>query len=259
MIKTHIFKTALFATVLCALCANFAYAKKRKDDKPRGTTAVELAQLKARPLPQPSKIKIAVLPVMDSSGLSENTRIATATVWQLLHRQGFSLTPILSGFAALEKDSEIEPGASLRKEDAVRLGKKLGVNWVVYGEAGELRVSSKSGWISNKKYADASLRLVVVDIANNQKDDSGILYWQMRHERAGGRKGLFGGGAHGDLNLKRDASIRTATAIFDPFFAAFPQHTISQEKFNEGTLKDFINTVWPDKDDGKDGKDNKKK
>jgi hypothetical protein len=255
MTKINHFKTVTFITILCALCINFAYAKKRKDDKPQGTTAAELAQLKARPLPQPSSLKIAVLPLLDNSGLTENTRIGTAAVWMLLQRQNFNLTPILSGFKVRDNDNEIEPGAPLRKEDAVRLGKKLGVNWVIYGEVQELRVSKKTGLIKSSKYADASLRLVIADVSSGN-----ILFWQSRHERAGGNAAIWGHGNHGDLTLKREGAIKDASAILDPFFAAFPQHAVSEDKFDEGVLKDYIDQVWPNnKQDSKDEKKEKKK
>ena len=134
------------AFLLCLFCMGthlIAHADDRKDDAPTGTSPAEVAALKARPLPQPHDLKIAIMPFWDTSGLKDNSRMETSAVWLLCQREGFQLTPILDSFKAVANDGDIEPGLPLRKDDAIRIGRKLGAHWVIYGEIRDLKQYKK--------------------------------------------------------------------------------------------------------------------
>lgn len=228
-----------FVTILCAFCARNTYADNKDDDAPRGTSAEDLAKLKERPLPQPHDLKVAILPLWDASGSKDNTYTATASVWLLWQKEGFNLTPILDGFKARDEDGDVEPGMALRKEDAIRIGEKLGVDWVVYGEVLQLEQSYKQSFFMTAKYVRASLRIAIAEVPHDKSSTGSIIYWQIRNERRGGGRNKSGD------TLKRLASIVVAQDILQPFFDAFPEHKHSDEKLDTGDVAKFVDETWP--------------
>lgn len=241
--KKKIFTLAILLCTFYGILNSTAFADKKNDDAPRGTSAEEVAKLKARPLPHPHDIKVAILPFWDASGSKDNTRMASSAVWLLCQREEFQLTPILDGFKAVDDDGEMEPGLPLRKADAERIGQKLGVDWVIYGEVRELRHYHKRSLFKHAKYVQAALRIAVVEINNNPAKASKIIYWQMRSERRGGT-GFFKGRASKGDTLQRKACVTVSYDILKPLFDALPEHSSSDKEIESGDIADFVNATW---------------
>lgn len=176
----------VFIITCCILHTGNAWSKEKNAEPPRGTSEEEVAELKSRPLPHPNDIKVVILPLWSSSGSRGDTRIGTSATWLLCQREGFDLMPILDGFAAVDGDNEMEPGLPIRREDAERIGRKLGADWVIYGEIQELRHYHKRSWFKDAKYSEGGFRLAVLEIPEDKDKNASILYWQMRKQRRGG-------------------------------------------------------------------------
>ncbi len=101
----------------------------------QGTTKEQLAELE---LPQPSDVRVALLPLWDYKNLQRHVQDCREVLTQRFGVEGFLLVdPALVAVAVLE-DNELEPGESMRKGDAIRLGTALGAQWAVYGSILEL-------------------------------------------------------------------------------------------------------------------------
>lgn len=224
-----------FATVCFSSAAN---AKKDADDAPeQGSTPDEIAALRARPLPQPNTLKIAILPFHDVSGSISHVRMATVANYLLWQREGFQMLPLLDGFKAMEADKDIEAGLPLRRPEAARLGKAIGADWVVYGEVKELRHYVKNGIFKNGKYLIAGVRIAIVDVESGE-----TVYWHQRSDKTGGTGGSTN--RHADT-LKRRGAVITSMNALKPLFAAFPQHTVTGDTPGSGEVAAMVEQLWP--------------
>ena len=227
--------------MLCALALtsnSFAKDKNTKDliESTEGTTATEVAAL--QPLPAPDTLKVAVLPFTAASSDSAHVRIATGANWLLFQREGFQMIPVKESFDALKKDGEVEPGLPLRKSDAVRLGKALGADWVIYGEVKELRPYKKESFFKTSKLMWASMRLAVADV--NKED---LIFWQVRSRRIGGT-GFAGGNYKSGESLARTGVISVSDLSLTPLMEALPKHEVKGEKPDTGDLAGFVKETW---------------
>ena len=234
-------KIRVIATVVL-MCAFFVVRPICADttSSSQGSTTEEIAALQKRPLPAPMAIKVAVLPFWDSSSTLLHTRSATAANWLLWQREGFIMTPLLDGFEALAQDKKAEPGMSLRLEDALRLGKVLGVDWVVYGEVRELRPYKKQTFFRDSKLLMAGMRIAVADVKREE-----LVFWQTRSDRVGG-KGFFNGFDKSAGQQKRIGLLTVSSRSLAPLFAAFPVHETEGKTPDSGKLQETIEKNWPD-------------
>jgi TolB-like protein len=228
----------LGAALCLAVAGAPVSAKENEDDKPeQGSSSEEIAALKARPLPSPRSVKVAILPFHDVSGSLAHVRMATVANQLIWQREGFEMLPLLSGFEALKKDKEIEPGQSLRKADALRLGKELGADWVVYGEVKELRNYTKTGLFKAAKYLIAGMRITVAEVESGE-----VLYWHARSDKTGGT-GI--GTNRKAETLKRRGAIIASVNSLKPFFEALPEHETIGELPGSEEVATTVNKLWP--------------
>lgn len=221
-------KMIMMMVLLCFVCGA-ANAKKKKDEE-QGTSTAELAALQ---LPAPDTLKVAVLPFWDVKSEPFNVRTASATSWLFFEREGFTMVPLLDSFDATAKDTELEPGLALRGTDAVRVGKSLGADWVVYGEVKELEKYSKGSFWGNRDIMRTGLRIAVANTQTNQ-----IFYWKSRSETFN-RKGK-----------KFDTSVRkiillTGGQILKPLFEAMPTHPANEKGVGTDDVAELVNRNWP--------------
>jgi curli biogenesis system outer membrane secretion channel CsgG len=203
-----------------------------------GTTAQELSALKARPLPQPGKVKVAVLPFTDSTGSIGNLRMGTVANYLLWQREGFTMLPLANSFKALKEDKEIEPGLALRRGDAARLGKRLGADWVVYGDIKELSHNRKVGLFKNSKYVIAGARIAVVEVASGE-----TLYWHSRTDKTGG---TAASGNSSATTLKRRGAVIVSMNATKPLFDILPLHQQTvKETPSSGEVAAMVESLWP--------------
>lgn len=241
--KTKVFFALAVVSFCAAPCVIPAQAHKasQKADLQTSSSLEELAALKARPLPALNTLKVAILPFSDYASTPEHIHIATAANWAIWTREGFQVAPLLSGFDALARDKKIEPGLSLRLDDAVRIGEALGVDWVVYGEVKELRPYKKDSLFKSGKYLMAGMRIAVADVKRGE-----LVYWQMRSERVGG-SGYFGGFQSSVAQQKRIGVMTVSSRSAQPLFDVFPAHTVVGKLPDSGGLAKIVDEAWPDK------------
>ena len=227
--------------LLCALALSptaFAKDKNTNDliESTEGTTATEVAALK--PLPAPSQTKVAVLPFAATSSDASHVRIGTGANWLLFQHEGFQMIPLKDSIEALKKDGDVEPGLPLRKADALRIGKALGADWVVYGEVKELRPYKKESFFKTSKLMWASMRLAVADVG---KDD--LMFWQVRSRRIGGT-GFGGGNYKSGESLARTGVLSVSSQALEPLMEALPAHEVKGDKPDTGDLAGFVKETW---------------
>lgn len=208
------------------------------EDAAQGTTSEELAKLKARPLPAPGTVKVAILPFWDATGKAERQRTAAATLALLFQREGFQVLPVVESFKAAEADKQIEPGQALRKEDAIRIAATQGADWVVYGELKELAIYKKNSFFKSSKNVRAGARYAIADVASKE-----ILYWKNDQVKAGGT-GMKGGFQNSWAKLERSGLVALSIVILQPFFEALPPHTTTGKTPDTGDVAAFIGKTW---------------
>ena len=228
-----------FGAVLLAVALGAAPVFAKAEPTPQeGTSVEELAALKARPLPVPSKVKVAILPFTDSTGSIAQLRMGTVANYLLWQREGFQMLPVLKGFKALTADEQIEPGLPLRRTDAARLGKKLGADWVVYGDVKQLTSYHKDSFFKSSKYLLAGIRIVVVEVKSGE-----TLYWHSRVDKTGGKS--WGGGSSA-VTLKRRGAIIVSLNALQPLFDALPPHaTLDKKTLDSVEVADMMEQLWP--------------
>jgi TolB-like protein len=203
----------------------------------QGSTAAEIAALKARPLPQPAKLKVAILPFHDVTGSISHVRMTTVANYLLWQREGFEVLPLTDSFKVIEADKDIEPGLPLRRTDAARLGKALGADWVVYGEVKQLDHYTKSGLFKEAKYLIAGVRIAVVDVHSGD-----TLYWHARSDKTGGT----GAGMNRKADtLKRRGAIIVSMNALKPLFDALPAHQVNGKTPDSGEIVTIVERLWP--------------
>ncbi len=214
-----------------------AMARADEPTPQQGSTPAEIAALKARPLPQPAKVKVAILPFHDVTGSVSHVRMATVANYLLWQREGFQVMPLADSFKVTEADKDIEPGLPLRRSDAARLGKALGADWVVYGEVKQLDHYTKTGLFKEAKYLIAGVRIAVVDVASGN-----TLYWHARSDKTGG---TGAGTSRKADTLKRRGAIIVSMNALKPFFEALPAHEVKGKSPESGEIVTIVEKLWP--------------
>lgn len=225
----------LLGALLSASLAGAAHAKTIESTE--GTSATELQA--AAPLPLPTAIKVAVLPFYDAQSDVTHVQMASAGNHLLFARHGFQMTPLLQSFEAVKKDGDVEPGLPIRKSDALRLGKKLGVNWVVYGEIKEMRPYKKESFFGGQsKFMWASMRIAVMNV-----DKEEVLFWQSRSRRIGGT-GFNKGFSKKGAQLVRTGVLSVSDQSLQTLMDALPKHEVKGAVPDSGDLAKFIDETW---------------
>jgi TolB-like protein len=226
--------SGLLAIALTVLSAQ-SYANEPTPQQ--GSTAAEIAALKARPLPQPATVTVAILPFHDVTGSVSHVRMATVANYLLWQREGFQVIPIADSFKVTEADKDIEPGLPLRRNDAARVGKALGADWVVYGEVKQLEHYEKRGLFKEAKYLIAGVRIAVVDVRTGD-----TLYWHARSDKTGGT----GAGMNRKADtLKRRGAIIVSMNATKPLFDALPAHAVTGKSPDSGDVATIVERLWP--------------
>jgi hypothetical protein len=203
----------VFAVAIAMALCTAALAGDDKDFE--GTQKAELAKLT---LPQPSTIKVAILPFWDYKSEERHIEEATKYTEELLGVHGFTIVPGDAVAKAVKEDKEIEPGQPFRRSDAVHMGTALGADWVIYGEIYELETYVKTSFFSARKKGKVSMKIAVVDVASQD-----VLYWHKRSDTSGGT--AF-------CNFRRASSIEGKACrvcldrAFEMLLKALPEHEI---------------------------------
>lgn len=226
------------------LCSTLAVQAKKTAPAPaeegvQGTTATELAALKAKPLPAPNTVKVAILPFWNAASKSDQQRTAAATLALMFTREGFQVLPLAESFRATEADKQIEPGQPLRKEDAIRIAATQGADWVVYGEIKEVTAYKKESLFKSSKNVRAGARYAIADVASKE-----LLYWKNDSVKAGGT-GYFGGFQSSGAQLERSGLVALSVVILQPFFEALPPHTTTGKPPESGAVAALVAQTWP--------------
>ena len=199
-----------------------------------GTLPDELA--KHNP-PAPNEIYVAVLPFWTrTEGQSD---VARAAIMLNLMRHGFRMAPqgcwslsevLRKSDTALRRDPEWDALARMEAEDAARVGRALGAEWVMFGEFGDLRVESTGGKILPRKVGHVDIRFVLVEAKSGK-----TLYW--RH--IGDDEESGGGGAWPAKasSIERKLVTRAINEVFEDIAAALPEHYAGPEVTAEEVLR----------------------
>ena len=173
-------RALVMALVVLSACCVLSIARATDIS---GTT---LDELKARSIADPATIKVAILHFYDPKGVDRHVRVATIAVALNLMRCGFQFTPelkresldsfskgdaenlarvLMQDQAAVAADKEVAPDESLRQADAVRIGRAIGADWVVYGEVVEMQAYRGGGGI---KKGAANIKIKIVDLRSGE-------------------------------------------------------------------------------------------
>ncbi|HUS79925.1 MAG TPA: hypothetical protein VM283_01580 [Armatimonadota bacterium] len=201
---------ALAAVVCANTIANAA-------DATQGTTAEQVAQLD---LPQPTELEVAILPFWDYAFKQAHIEDCRGALLSLFLAEGFRVAhPALVG-AVVSHDTGLEPGAAMRREDAIRLGTRVGADWAVYGIITQLEAYYKESLFGPRtRKVRVSMQLNVVDLATGE-----TIFWQQRRDITGGHQGSAGLFGKRKASLERDALMICSNRILQPLFAALPAH-----------------------------------
>ena len=225
--------TALMALVLLAVGGTPGWAVERE-----GSKSEDLA---ARKPPPPSKVSVVALPFSASN--ERQSEQARGCVMMNVLRHSFSLAPSgeksVVGVArridrALKETAEKDPGARLKLEEAVRVGKVLGAQWVIYGEVEDLRTEASRSMLRLRKVGTIEIRLVVADVASGE-----ILYWSRVEDTGSGGGGILKAKAS---TVERSLLTRTINRIFDDMVTALPEHYVGPEVTQE-EVRQFVEAM----------------
>lgn len=219
--------TAAVALMLLAMGAGLAGAAEQEGSAPQ-----DLAQRKP---PRPNDVYVAVLPFW---GVVEGqSTVARACVMLNLMRHGFRIAPKGSASVraaaratdvAVRRDPEYEPLARMEVEDAARVGRALGADWVIYGQIGELRTESAGGEILPQKVGVLDLRLWLIEARSGQ-----VLFWRRTRDTVPG-----GGPWPAKASaIERRLLTKTINEIFEDISAAMPDHYVGAEVTPEMVLE----------------------
>jgi hypothetical protein len=220
--------------VLAAAVATYAARKPKRE----GTDWKELA---ARKLPAPSGLSVAVLPFGAPVPDERQVEMPRACILLNVQRHGFKIVPEAASLSlvpvstdkamALERKDKLS--AQWGREEAVEAGRKLGADWVIYGEwtvQHDFRV--KTGLFVRepvKKQVRLSLHLVLADVKSGE-----VLYWSRLEDEAQGSSTATGfSGTDEDRKVARDILVGLVSAVVDDIAKALPKHEVGPEVTRE--------------------------
>ncbi len=174
-------KMFMYSLLIGFVFGTFVTADMAAEKKFEGTSKENLAKIT---LPIPSQTKVAVLPFY-APIKKEHVKYATEATFKLFQEAGFTMIPQEDAATAFESDTQKEAGEALTKEDALRIGKAVGADWVVYGKLPDLSTYTKQSFFSTAKKARVSMKISVIDAKTGE-----IIFWQFGSD-AGGGGGMF--------------------------------------------------------------------
>jgi len=188
----------------------------------KGTSDEQLKQLT---LPSPAAVSVALLPFSDNALVQRHVDQLRELLFAQFVPEGFAVVhPAVVG-AVFSQDKKLEPGQPLRKDDAVRLGKRLGAQWAVYGQINQCEAYYKTSFFSTQRKCKVALQLNIVNT-----DTEELFFWQQRADVTGGgffSAGLFGKGAAG---LEQEGLFVCSNTILKRLFAVLPAHPQTEYK-----------------------------
>lgn len=220
--------------VLAAIAAAYAAGQAKRE----GTDWKELA---ARKLPAPSGLSVAVLPfsVTPRQRTERQVELPRACVLLNVQRHGFKIVPEAASLslvpALTDKAMALEVMDKLYaqwgQEEALDAGKKVGADWVVYGDCVLDMDYGVSGTLfaRMKKHVRLNVHLVLVDVQSGK-----LLYWSRGEEEAQGSSVSHGVGFNAeDAEIGRGLLVRMTNSIFDDIAKALPKHNVGPEVTRE--------------------------
>ncbi len=193
--------------------------------------------LAARKPPPPTQVSVLVLPFWARD--QRHVELVRGCLFLNLKRHGFKLAPeapsateiAVKTDEAVKADPDREPGARIGRADAIRLGKKLGAQWVIYGEVERLQTEMHERLFRTRKVGAIDIRVAVVDIGTGE-----ILYWRRVKDTGSGGSGFWAAKA---TAVERRLLTRTVNYIFDDMAKALPKHT-SEPEVTEDAIQEFV-------------------
>lgn len=211
------------------------------------TTAQELMDRRFRP---PSAVKVAVLPFYCGKGIERQTRAATSAIGLSLMRCGFEFAPQLKtrdsgGLAAVlceaqkavAVDGNIRPGAALKAEDAVRVGRVLGADWVIFGDILDMHSFTSHTVLAMVKKGTATIRLEIAEVASGE-----LILDRQRQETVAAGPGLIG--SRKATALERDAAQHCLQGLYADLCAALPAHRHDPEAHYQDGAVLSVQEAW---------------
>jgi hypothetical protein len=229
--------------VLAAVAAAYAAGQAKRE----GTDWKELA---ARKPPSPERIAVAVMPfaapaalgaVLSQTELERQVELPRACVLLNLQRHRFRIIPDAQPLVRVPPETDramqLTRDEKLRlsgwKEEALKAGRGLGADWVIYGEwtlRQDFRV--KTGLFVRrpvKKQVRLSLHLVLADVKSGE-----VFYWVRLQDEARGSSTVTGFGATDeDRGIARSMLVSLTNAAFDDIAKALPKHEVGPEVTRE--------------------------
>lgn len=236
-------KWVMVLAVVCAMAAIGAVAYAAAKPKREGTDWKELAARK--PL-SPERIGVAVMPfaapaalraVASQTELERQVEMPRACALLNLQRHHFRIIPDAQPLVKVPPETDramqLTRDEKLRlsggKEEALKAGKGLGADWVIYGEwtvQQDLRV--KTGLLVRrpvKKQLRLSLHLVLADVKSGE-----VFYWVRLEDEARGSSTVTGFGATDeDRGIARSMLVSLSNTAFDDIARALPKHEVGPE------------------------------
>lgn len=189
----------------------------------KGTTDEQLKQLT---LPSPAGLPVALLPFTDSALVERHVDQLRDALMMQFCGEGFTVPHPAIVRAVVVQDKKLEPGQAMRKDDAVRLGRRLGAKWAVYGTINQCEAYYKTSFFSTQRKCKVALQLNIVNVETEE-----LFFWQQRADVTGG--GFFSGGLFGKgaAAVERDGLYICSNSILKRLFAVLPPHDKAEFKF----------------------------
>jgi len=229
--------------VLAAVVVDYAAAQPKREGS-------EWKELAARKPPSPERIAVTVMPfaapeiplaaaATSPTEFERQIELPRACVLLNLQRHGFGIVPQADNLTAVPGLTNKAMGlkaenkfrAQRGREEAVEAGRKLGADWVIYGEytlQQDFRV--KTGlFVRLKKQIRVSLHLRLADVKSGE-----VLYWSRLEDEAQGSSTVTGFGAMDeDRKIARGILVDLVGAAVDDIAQALPKHKIGPKVTRE--------------------------
>jgi len=184
-----------------------------------------------------------VLPFYCGKGIERQTRAATSAIALSLMRCGFEFAPQLEtrdpqslatvlceAQKAVATDGSIRPGTALKAEDASRVGRVLGADWVIFGEILDVHSFTSQTLLAMVKKGTATIRLEIAEVASGE-----LILDRQRQEKVAAGPGLIG--SRKGTALERDAAQHCLQRLYADLCAALPAHRHDpEEDYHDGAV-----------------------
>jgi len=224
-----------------AFCVIGGYACCGTAATREGSKWQDLAQRQPGP---PRELAVTVLPSVvpyttQSHEERRNVEALRCAVLLNLQRHGFHLVPDTGEVSAsaiihrtddiLKANAELSPQSVIDAAAAVRCGKAVNAEWVLYGKA-QPSVDFKTRFASVRKIVRLRIYLWLVDV-----ESASVIHWcQLEDEVQGSSVKELGVGPTAEDSIKlRDLLVRMVNTEFDDIANALPRHDVGPEVTRE--------------------------